>query len=415
MAELNLIERIERNSLIAYAQMLGMTPRQFAKAKLAAIRRAQATFNTNLSSAGVNRVSSLDIDDGAEPVTALIALSKAGPRSNAVALCHLVSQHLATYGLLYAINWERLERNAREAGVQTGEQDWLLEYLLQISFIYAWVPNIEAFVDLFKNSAPRIVISANLHNVFEVGIVPLVLNMLSADGQTVPLQRRDLTPELVNLSAKVIIAIADTYLHRNLNAIDPYLTPTSRQGWVLQHTEIVDTVGRLIATGALDFVYLHEIAHAVFAHEGADPKLNELEADNLAINCVLQDRRQIGNGDDLLACFGAAGAVIACQFFELTDALAGSPTSDSHPPMLFRRATLSLSILGALAKDCLPNYQGLNEIAHRLFRAAREKVGSPCDVAAGVAELNEFRAVVIPSDKDPYIFAIKRGTTNSKT
>ena len=53
----------------------------------------------------------------------------------------------------------------------------------------------------------------------------------------------------------------------------------------------------------------------MFAHEGADPKLNELEADNLAIKCVLQGRRQLGDGDDFLACFGAAGAVIACQFF----------------------------------------------------------------------------------------------------
>ena len=65
---------------------------------------------------------------------------------------------------------------------------WLLEYLLRISVIYPWAPNIEAFVGLFKNSAPRIVISANLHNVFEVGIVPLVLNMLSADGKTLPLK-----------------------------------------------------------------------------------------------------------------------------------------------------------------------------------------------------------------------------------
>jgi hypothetical protein len=161
--------------------------------------------------------------------------------------------------------------------------------------------------------------------------------------------------------------------------------------------------------GSMDFVYLHELAHVVLGHAGVHPKRDELEADNLAINCLLQKNRELSDGDDLLTPFAAAGAVLLFHFFEVIDALNKPNISSAHPSAIFRRAALSLAIFGAMTDGPpLKNYQGLNQLSHMLFSAAVARTGSETGEHRD-KDLGNFRVVVVPSGRAPYVQLIRRG------
>lgn len=412
MIDWALVDEEESAAIVAYAQLSGMTPDDFAKATLAALRAAERTFSSAQISIGGEK-HSLAIDESLSPVPALIALGRSAAKSTVAQLSGLMRRHVEMYGPLYAIDLEALKSQARIAGVGTDQSGWIEEFLQEIPIVIPFSPNIDAFVSLFPDKAPKIVVSANLHNVFDLALVPLLLNIVSEDGKAVPLIRRRLSRDLVELAVDVILATADTYLHKAIRALDPYLLRESQNSWVLRHTEVVDTFGALIAWGSMDFVFLHELAHVVLGHAGVHPKRDELGADNLAINCLLQQSREMSDGDDLLTPFAAAGAILPFYFFEVLDSLSGSKTSDSHPAAVFRRAALSLAILGAMTKGLpLQNYQGLNQVAHVLFSATLKRTGSPSRVAGAsdLDDLHGFRVVVIPSIAAPYVNIIQKAS-----
>jgi hypothetical protein len=222
MIDWALIDREESAAIVAYAQSLEMTPDAFAQGKLAALRAAENTFNRAQIGIGGDRTI-LPIDENLAPVQALIALGRRAAKDRTAELSGLISRHVELYSALYPMDLEVLKSNAQIAGVGAEKEGWIEEFLREIPLIVPFSPDIDAFVSLFPERAPRVVVSGNLHNVFEVALVPLLLNVLSEDGKAMNLTRRPLTRDLTELAADVILATAATYLHKDVRALDPYL------------------------------------------------------------------------------------------------------------------------------------------------------------------------------------------------
>lgn len=145
----------------------------------------------------------------------------------------------------------------------------------------------------------------------------------------------------------------------------------------------------------------------MLGHSGDDPKREELEADNLAINCVLQLYREYCGGDDLLSCFAAAGAMVVLYFLEVLHTFYGGGASVTHPPPVFRRAALSMAIFGSLSKAVELNYQGIIQITHTLFASSitPSQLTRDPDLSR---DLNKSQLAVIPLDQPPCALVLDR-------
>ena len=402
------IDREEEAAFRAYARLIDMSPDELAQRKLADLETAQNRLHETFLAVGGKPLSRLSIDKGLSPLAALIALSRRAIKDDLIAAGTRLTSHIEKYGGLYHLNWGQVTKAARIAGVDTAQTDWLIQYLQKIPAIRPFSPNLDAFVCLFPAEAPRVVISANLHNLVEIALVPIVLNTLSDDGKSVPLKRRPITPELLIVAGDALVRAARAYSHRDVMALNIYMAPASTVKWILARTEIVSTIGTIMTMAANDFVLYHELAHVALGHSGKDRKRCELEADNLAFNCLLERYREYGHGDDILPCFAAAGVMLLLYFFRVLEVLDGNKNSDTHPPITFRRAALSFAILGGIVDQSLPDYQGLNQTMCLITEAAMrqlEKEGYQIGVGE-LQDMDQFQLAIIPSDELPHLLTI---------
>lgn len=225
MINWHLIDKEEKSALARYARLLGMSPQTFAQLKIMSLKIAEKQLQLNHASIGGRRIPPLRIDRTISSVDALIALTRRANKSRIKELSLLVSRHLKAYSHLYAINVNSLTARARDQGIQPGKGNWIAEYLQRVPVVTPFTPDIDAFVDLFPEGMPKIVVSENLHNVFEIALIPLVFNMLSDNGKAFPVKPRRLTPDMIRLAKDVIAATVRTYLHQDVNALASFVKP----------------------------------------------------------------------------------------------------------------------------------------------------------------------------------------------
>ena len=395
--------------MTAYARLYGYSADEFAALKLAAIKRAEDVFLGHQEGIGGQPISRLEIETNLAPADALILLQRRAAKSRTGWLAATVSRHIKEHKSLYSVDWNELQKRARQAGIDSSDTDWLLHFLQEIPTIRPFSPDTDAFVRLFPEGAPSVVLSADLDDLLQVALVPLLMNVLSDDGAAMPLKRRNMTAELVGIVVDAVVAAINTYTHKDINALTEWFDPKHENHWLFRHTQVVDTIGTLLVFGAIDFVWFHELAHVVLGHTGIERKRHEIEADNFAINCIVDDCRR-RDGSDMLTSFEAAGVCLLLSFFEVLEAMTGYQVSDTHPPPIARRAALAMAVLGGLEAQFLPNYQGLAQMIALVTGATccRFMPSANEAVTVGMADMQGFQVAVIPLDKPPYIEVVSR-------
>ena len=76
------------------------------------------------------------------------------------------------------INIELLKSCAAQLDIEIKSNSWLSQYLNEIPLVVLYSPNVEAYVQKLPKDYPKIIISNSLINVFENGIVPVLINQI---------------------------------------------------------------------------------------------------------------------------------------------------------------------------------------------------------------------------------------------
>src|ERR1700722_3989078 len=97
--------------------------------------------------------------------------------------------------------------------------------------------------------------------------------------------------------------------------------------------------------------------------------------------------------------------MLSLQVFETVEMLNCVGISNSHPPVVSRRAALTLGAMGALGGSALMNLKVINELSHALFSmaSARAAVRNMPRHSACLNGLDEFQVTVIPLDRTPFV------------
>lgn len=241
----------------------------------------------------------------------------------------------------FLINIDLLKANAKKFEVKIKSDNWMLEYLEKIPMIILYSPFIEAYAQKIPNTLPRIIVSNSLGNVFENGIIPVLINHIfmiekKADGlPSFHLLPNNVPPSDLASTGDMIIDMARFYLGQKPSTqIDFRQTIKS---------EAYPIFGTSLGVGIQLFTILHEFSHIIYSHFSKESEItDEAFADNLAMHILiegtLKELKSYRLESDLsiigyfrIYSFRLLAPIVLMHFFTVMKILLNDKSSPTHP------------------------------------------------------------------------------------
>lgn len=239
----------------------------------------------------------------------------------------------------FFIDSDLLRKNAKDFKVNINLDNWMISYIDKIPMVILYTPFIEAYVQRIPNDLPKIIVSNSLSNVFENGIIPLLINhFFMIDKEDDGLPRFHLLPNTVPPSdlastGDMIIEIGKFYLGQSA-FMDFSKTRKS---------EAYPIFGAPFSIGINLFTILHEYSHVIYSHfEKRGEIIDEAFADNLALHIliehILTELKSYGLESDrsILAffriySFALLAPMVMMHFLTVTKILLNTESPATHP------------------------------------------------------------------------------------
>ncbi|MDL1978182.1 MAG: hypothetical protein LWX52_08830 [Deltaproteobacteria bacterium] len=286
----------------------------------------------------------------------------------------------------FFIDSDLLKNSAKDFKVNINSDNWMISYIYKIPMIILYTPFIEAYVQRIPNDLPKIIVSNSLNNVFENGIIPLLINhIFTIEKEEDGLPRFYLLPNTVPPSdlastGDMIIEMAKFYLGQNA-FIDFSKTRKS---------EAYPIFGTPFSIGINLFTILHEYSHVIYSHfEKKSEIIDEAFADNLALNILIErtltELKSYGLDSDRstvaffrIYSFTLLAPMVMMHFLTVTKILLNAESSPTHPHPNARQWYLQ-EILMIYFKNRPPLKEQLEKISgliNNVFDYIYQKLGS---------------------------------------
>lgn len=253
----------------------------------------------------------------------------------------------------FLIDIDLLKANAKEFEVNIKSDNWMLAYLEKIPMIILYSPFIEAYARKISNTLPRIIVSNSLLNVFENGVVPLLINhIFTIEKKEDGLPRCHLLPNTVPPSDLVstgdmIIKMAKSCLGQN-----PYIDFSKTK-----KSEAYPIFGANLGVGIQLFIILHEYSHVIYSHFSKKSEItDEAFADNLAMHILIErtlnelKSHGLKSDSSIIAffrvySFALLAPIVFMHFLTVTKILLNDEGSPTHPHPYIRQWSLNMILM----------------------------------------------------------------------
>jgi hypothetical protein len=362
------IREIERRSLTDYATTFGFPLEEFIRRRVTVTNRGTQVLNNHWENLGESVPECLRWYE--KPTVDCILDTD---RKISEGTCRDVT--LGVYGLIrchgasFSVDWDSLRRTAETYGVNAqADKHWVLNTLRNIPFIELYHPDVDAYVQSFRDNTACVCVNHSLGQIIQNILIKAVTNCLfplSALGENPRppfimgfTEKEPFTPRMC---ARVILLGAKTYLGdiKAVNEIDVRVMVVSPAQAVF---------GIFMDEFAKNFALYHEYAHIVLGHLGrVTTNQDELQADCFATNCLAFQLRNAVTGDEELQVLAQLvtlcmyAPVLLMDLLGVMQLLRGGKFSESHPHPLARKQF----IRGVVAK-ILPSDRGFASFRREL-------------------------------------------------
>lgn len=302
----------------------------------------------------------------------------------------------------FLINIDFLRENAQELGIDTGSDDWLFRYLNAVPFIEIYSPLLEAYAQKIPYSFPKIIISNSLNNVFENGIVPLLVNHVftieKSDG-ALPrfhLLSNDMFPNDLASTGNMIISLAEYYLGLKSSS---FVIEFQN----IEKSEAFPIFGTPLALGIRLFTIFHEYSHVVYSHFSKKSEIkDEVFADNLALHIFIKKflgelrSYKLESEAGIMSffriySFAFLSPLVLMNFLTVLNILLNDKSSHTHPHPSIREKYLRKTLLNYFHNR--PPLQMELEKVYSLINSVFEYIYAQFNLRDGFVEENDIESL----------------------
>ncbi|MCF8053936.1 MAG: hypothetical protein K9K75_01775 [Deltaproteobacteria bacterium] len=338
---MNILE-IEKKSFYRYSKKVGIEPQTLLNRLKVTIQSRFYSLDKNSKGAYQSQKLleqyGLDLDN-----FTLQNFLEAGQKSIKV-FCDESINNIEKYfkknGKFYKNEIDLIRKNALKSAIDCdASENWLSLFLKTIPVIQSFDFDLEAYVKQ-SESEYSIIFNRTINDLSERYLLPTVINTLFKTMSSGEVASQDFLEKVFLKSAKGIAELAKLYED---GIKTEKMLELDMDKELSEISEIVSISIAAMNSCVVQFILLHEYSHVILNHIQSDNyHSNEVQADILAFNILLDSVVDFVKCDKLSAIFQVISPLIFINFLVVIDAVKGFSISKSHPHPFARLVYLSI-------------------------------------------------------------------------